>query len=354
MTLSPTNNFDLIRLYAASQVFGIHILTHFQIIDTLTHPVTRILNFFPGVPIFFFISGFLISASFKRSTVKQFFKNRALRIFPGLWICLLFSIISVWFVGYFETIIVPIHTFIFWFFGQLSVIQFYNPDFLRNYGVGALNGSLWSITVELQFYALVPIIFSLHKFNYKIFILFFYLFAIFNIIYTIIFMPYYSQNIFVKLYSVTFIPWIAIFILGYIAQHYWIHIKILCEDKFRTWIIIYLVLVVLGIWLEDVTGYRLSGNRITPLHYIPLAFVALSAAFTNPNLSDRLLGGNDISYGVYIYHMPVINMWLWLNWGGSIVSIVLVVLTVILVASISWIAIERPTLRFKRVTLFQR
>ena len=34
-----------------------------------------------------------------------------------------------------------------------------HPDFLRGYGVGVLNGSLWTIPVELQFYALVPLIY---------------------------------------------------------------------------------------------------------------------------------------------------------------------------------------------------
>lgn len=38
----------------------------------------------------------------------------------------------------------------------MSFVQFYNPDWLRGFGTGVLNGSLWSIPVELQYYVLLP------------------------------------------------------------------------------------------------------------------------------------------------------------------------------------------------------
>jgi len=61
-----TNNFDLLRLYAASQVALHHALRHLQVehADWLIIKITRL---FPGVPIFFFISGLLISRSFENS-----------------------------------------------------------------------------------------------------------------------------------------------------------------------------------------------------------------------------------------------------------------------------------------------
>ncbi len=57
--LNP-NNFDLIRLCAASQVMLTHATFYFhsQTLSTLA----SLLALIPGVPAFFFVSGFLISA----------------------------------------------------------------------------------------------------------------------------------------------------------------------------------------------------------------------------------------------------------------------------------------------------
>ena len=57
---STRNNFDLIRLLAASQVAITHSAEHLN----LHSWVFDALRFFPGAPIFFFISGYLIYASY--------------------------------------------------------------------------------------------------------------------------------------------------------------------------------------------------------------------------------------------------------------------------------------------------
>jgi hypothetical protein len=44
-----------------------------------------------------------------------------------------------------------------WLAAQLTIGQFYNPVFLRGYGLGVLNGSLWTIPLE-QFCVLVPLL----------------------------------------------------------------------------------------------------------------------------------------------------------------------------------------------------
>ena len=55
------NNFDLIGLFAALQVAIIHTIAH---LDLDIH--IPLLEYFPGIPIFFFVSGFLINLSFER------------------------------------------------------------------------------------------------------------------------------------------------------------------------------------------------------------------------------------------------------------------------------------------------
>ncbi len=48
------------------------------------------------MPIFFLISGCLVSKSYERCTsLREYYRNRCLRIFPGLWICLLASLVVI-------------------------------------------------------------------------------------------------------------------------------------------------------------------------------------------------------------------------------------------------------------------
>ena len=58
------NNFDLLRILAALQVVLAHTRVH---LDIQRLPLWSLVEAFPGVPIFFAISGFLISASFERT-----------------------------------------------------------------------------------------------------------------------------------------------------------------------------------------------------------------------------------------------------------------------------------------------
>ena len=56
------NNFDLIRLLAASQVLVMHMLHYFKLEPASSSGkfLTVVFLNFPGVPIFFVISGFLV------------------------------------------------------------------------------------------------------------------------------------------------------------------------------------------------------------------------------------------------------------------------------------------------------
>ena len=58
------NNFDLIRLLASIQVFVMHAFVHLKL--SASPGVAEVLNWFPGVPIFFMISGLQVTYSFVR------------------------------------------------------------------------------------------------------------------------------------------------------------------------------------------------------------------------------------------------------------------------------------------------
>lgn len=156
--LMRPNNFDLIRLLAALQVVLYHGMEFLRPGEAFSQWFAVFPRCFPGVPIFFVISGFLVSASYKRSkTISSYAINRGLRIYPGLWACLLFAIASVVVLKPEVFTGVSLSEFFAWVVAQVSIVQFYNPDFLRSYGLGALNGSLWTIPVELQFYFMFPV-----------------------------------------------------------------------------------------------------------------------------------------------------------------------------------------------------
>src|SRR6478752_5590011 len=85
------NSFDSIRLLAALQVLIGHATYHLGVVHDsgLGQVALRVLSAFPGVPIFFMISGFLVTASFeRRPNLQDYFVSRFLRIYPALWACL--------------------------------------------------------------------------------------------------------------------------------------------------------------------------------------------------------------------------------------------------------------------------
>ena len=90
--ISRQNNFDIIRLLAAFQVMLGHGMHHLKISDN--NVLFQLFSYFPGVLIFFTVSGYLIFASFDQNPdLKRYTVNRALRIFPALWICLAVTVL---------------------------------------------------------------------------------------------------------------------------------------------------------------------------------------------------------------------------------------------------------------------
>ena len=349
------NNFDLIRLFAAGQVMLWHGLHHFDLLGGQSGLVVHLLGFVPGVPIFFFVSGFLISASLARShSLGQFFAYRALRIFPALWVFFVLSVLSVVLSGYFATTPVPPGQAVLWTAAQLSAGQFYNPDFLRGYGVGALNGSLWTIPVELQFYVLVPLFGALLHHRRALYLGLFVILAGLNLGHALYLAPVFGETLAGKLFTVSALPWLGMFLLGQMAHRHWVWLRPLVEGRLAVWALVYLALACGTAAVERATGLWLSGNRIAFPLFVVLAGTVLAAAHTRPALSGRVLGGTDISYGLYIAHMPVFNFWLYQGFKQDHLALGLCIGLTVLLAHLSWALVERPALRLKRHPMVTR
>lgn len=347
------NNFDLIRLFAALQVVHVHLIVIFGVQVADAHKLLfKFLGFFPGVPIFFFISGFLISRSWVNSKgTYEFSKKRALRIFPALIFSVVLALFLVIVSGYYSAANMNFSDLLLIFLTKSTFLQFYNTDSLRGYGDGVLNGSLWTITVELQFYILTPVVF--------IFLSYFRKKLNFNRSLIVLFVSFFIMSIFLKyniftgadqliqkILKVTFIPWFYMFLLGVLFQTNFDFFYRFLGGKFFEILLIYIVITaaLVFVFKADASDF---GNLMNPFLFPLLAVLIFSAAYTNVNLSDKILHGNDISYGAYIYHMPIINWALYNNYASTYGVSLALLFFIVIFSVLSWMLLERPFLKLK-------
>jgi peptidoglycan/LPS O-acetylase OafA/YrhL len=336
------NNFDLLRIFAASQVMVAHAVLHLNI--SAPPWLMKLIHAFPGVPIFFCISGFLISASYERSTsLKSYCRNRVLRIFPGLWCCVLATVLVASLCGFSfvngEALV--------WMIGQFAG-AIYTPGFLKNFGVGSYNGSLWTIPVELQFYIVLPALYwMIHKATKdqaKYFWLVWVAFVAIGFVASFAFSSLNgpeSEPTLQKLIRYSFFPHFFLFMTGVVLQRLKAHESEWIAGKGGYWLAAYIVIY-----------YAVPTAAVT---YVPitllLAVVTVSMAYTAPRAAQKTLRGNDISYGVYIYHGLLINFFVEMGLVGSSALMIPLMSCTYLVGYVSWVAVERPFLRRKKHTI---
>lgn len=342
------NNFDLLRLLAATQVVIAHSSHYFVLDEGIRSVIRTLISPFPGVPVFFVISGFLISASWLRGSqnLRSYSYSRFLRIYPALWAAVCFSVLIVIFTGNFPSV----DKFAVWLATQVSVLQIYNPEFLRDFGVGAINGSLWTIPVELSFYIFVPLFFIfLSKYRplasrVALLLLFVVSFAVYVISYEL----KAEGSFYGKLVSLSIFAHLWQFIMGVFLYLYLDKIKHLLINKSIFWLIIYLIAFI---------AYKLTPDT---LNVIPLlisrlimACFVISFAYSYVSFLEpktRMLGG-DYSYGTYLYHALFINIFVQYGFHHGLGAIALLLVLTYLCAFLSWRFIESPALKLKKVMM---
>lgn len=345
-TKKHSNNFDLIRLFAAAEVMLTHGVAHLKLpIPTV---LDQLLNAFPGVPIFFVVSGFLISGSYGRQKdVRSYATSRALRIYPALWVNLVGITIMLSFAG--SLALTPGSLrFVLW-----HVVAFIlGSDFLASNLIGGIfsgdglfpfypSGVLWTLPIELSFYVLAPIILAKRLAARELIGGSIAFWAVASLVCFFTIKRDGDWIVFVGLY-------LWIFLLGAAAQRYWGRLASLFEGRAAYWLVAHLALTAIVVIFTGSMPVYASPQWFNIIHTCTLAGVVLSCAYTLPNLAHNSLRDKDISYGLYLWHMPVFCVFIVAgltgNWGYFLLASAIAVV----IANLSRRLIEEPASRLKQ------
>ena len=159
-TVDHRNNLTALRWFAACLVLYGHAHAFLGLPEVLFMQIVPMGLL--GVYIFFAISGYLVAQSWSRDPhVLRFMAKRALRIFPGLVVCTLLSVLVL------GPLLTSLDANAYWqnehTLGYLSnialYISYHLPGvFANNAWPHAVNGSLWSLPVEFFMYLLLALI----------------------------------------------------------------------------------------------------------------------------------------------------------------------------------------------------
>lgn len=290
---------------------------------------------------FFAISGFLITASWVRNPhLREYFVARALRIFPGLWVCMVVV----------AFVIAPISVAIQGgsparlLLSPGPILYVLNNAVLNIYyeGIdgtprdvpfpGVWDGVLWTLIFELLCYVAVAVAGTAKLLNRRWPALV--VFALFLAVAVVVSYPTGSLPAFPQMIT----RFALVFAAGALLHQY--------QDKLPArW-----SLVAASAAVVVVAGLLVPNYRI--LAAVPLAYaVVVSGALIH---SERLRLRTDLSYGVYIYAWPLQQLLVICGLGvfHPVAFAVLAGVATLPLAALSWFLVEKRALalksRFKR------
>lgn len=330
------NNFDFLRLLAALCVIFNHAFSVYGLGEpTFLQP--KELSFQTifygsfGVTMFFAISGYLICASLDNNNdLGTYARNRALRIYPGYIVCTLFTIIIIGSILARETPLIYLQDYMrnsfYFLLPDLTVLAKIEPlGIIDGHPVnGCVNCSLWTLPVELGCYVLAFLLFMIpDKRRRNIFWA-----TVVMCIVLFCFPPRY-----VKMQATAHI---CTFLMG-------MSFYLLREKIFKLWIFIPALLFIIFMIYHSFDDVYLP-------YVICVSYCTLYIAL-NSSKASQAMGGYDYSYGMYLYHFPVMQLmgrkfgWELKHFGDYF--ILSFTLTFIL-AYFSWKLVEMPALRYKK------
>jgi len=331
---NKSNNLNLLRFIAASTV----LYQHSYPLSGLPQ-ISYFADLVKAVAVFFIISGFLITKSWCKSKSFHYVQHRFLRIVPGLFVCLLFTV----------CILGPICTKLAtseYFSNKethgylvkniLFNVQYYLPGvFENNPYKAAVNGSLWTLPIEVFCYigvALFGLIKLLQKRHFVV------------LITILIIIDFYYvttkpdallvQNLPSFLTKINSLRCVIYFLIGAIFFLY--------SDKISLKKLPILLTGLIYLWLpnNDYVGFLC-------LPYL-VFYLAFGFKFKNDFLKD--FGKKyDLSYGIYIYAFPIQQtiMHFFASQITLPVFFIFSYLITLILAFFSFVIVEKPCLNLK-------
>lgn len=327
--LRARNNFDLIRLLLASVVFAAHTAELSRL--PLLAPLRGFLNSSVAIDGFFIISGFLIFASYENSSsLRRYFEKRARRILPAY-----FAVVLICAFGLSLVSSLPMEAYFsaqWWRYlaANLSMMNFLQaelPGVFQGQPVRAVNGALWTLKIELMFYLCAPALAWLLARGGKLYmIIAIYALALIYAYAMSVLAHRTGEELFIALRH-QLPAQLAFFMAGGLLFYYF--------NEFKTHATRYLLLALCGMFV-----YRMFDWYW--LYPISLAVLVIYAGSVFSYLGNWGRYG-DLSYGVYIWHFPIIQLFVYLGWLHAPAYIVLpgLLLAVFGVAFVSWHVIEK-------------
>ena len=324
--LNRHNSFDLIRHIAALMVLVSH---HFAL-SGQAEPTLQGINSLGGFAVlaFFAISGYLVTQSFLRSSLQSYAIKRAARIFPALVVCAFVMVYCVAGV-YNDTLLATagskeaLAKFL-----QISAFGRADIDTVTQGFVfkESLNGSLWTLKFEFGCYILVALALSLVR-RPVVPLLILLGFCALNLASTSV------NHVLAGKVAIYTSVCIGFFVGATLAFHQ----GLLGSFKSRA------ILAGAGLSLigAAVVGFLpLLASSVG----FSLATLALGTMFT-----DRIVRGKfDISYGLYLYAFPVQQLLINCTGLGFYPSMAAAVCVTTLLATLSWLCIEKPVLAYTK------
>lgn len=329
--LTYDNSVDIIRYYLSFAVLFAHFA---ELTQTKNYFLTPSYTAVGG---FFVLSGFLVFLSYTKSqSLLQYLRRRMARILPPYFFIVILCAVT----GVFISNLSVYDYFAssqFWNY-LTSNILFANflqpslPGVFENNVMSAVNGSLWTMKIEVMLYASIPIVAILLLRKHKSWILL--LIYLLSYIYKL-WMAYLYFRTGEEIYRI-----LQRQVGGQLMFFYSGAAILLYFNYFQKYIIplfsiasIVMLASLLVTWFEF----------IEPLC---LAIIIIGFAY-NCKYFSWMRKYDNIAYGIYLFHFPVIQ--LVVHWGIDKMNIyfafALVVLITLLLSLFSWFIIEKPILK---------